>query len=149
VIDRLRYEHDDMVDVGYVGDFYALLRAVEALPKGAVLCLEGTATAADVVAFVEARQRPNPPSVERNTRWPTPHQFHLPLECMNLQELCSLAEQHAEPKIADHLVVYRDDWVLMWAHDAGADHVRLSRRLPPDVVARFKESLGSALRPET
>lgn len=144
---RLRYEHDDMIDIGYVGDFYALLRAVEVLPKDAVLCLEGTTTAADVVDFVKARQRPDPPSVEPNTPWPTPHHFHLPLDGTNLQELCSLTERHAEPEVADHLVVYRDDWVLLWAHDAGADHVRLSRRIPKDTLDQLKQSLGEALGP--
>ena len=143
---RLRYDHHDMINIGYVGDFYALLRAVEVLPNDAVLCLEGTATAADVVAFVEARQRRDPPSVEPNTVWPTPHQFHLPLDGTNLQELCSLAERHSEPEVADHLVVYRDDWVLLWAHDAGADRVRLSRRIPEETLDQFKGSLGAALR---
>lgn len=145
--DQLRYEHDDMIDIGYVGDFYALLRAVEVLPKDAVLCLEGTATAADVVAFVEARRRPDPPSVEPNTLWLTASSVSSSPEGTNLQELCSLAERHAEPEVADHLVVYRDDWVLLWAHDAGADHVRLSRRIPKDTLDQFKQSLGAALRP--
>ncbi len=54
--------------VGYVSDFYALLRAVdEAMPKDSTLCLEGTSVAPEVVAFLERRQAPVRSAIAANT----------------------------------------------------------------------------------
>ena len=139
----------DAVRVGYVSDFYALLRAIdEAMPREAVLCLEGTTVAPDVASFLESRQATHRKRVAPNTLWPEPRFFHLALTGTDLSELRALAEQHAEPEIAQHLVVYRDHEVLMWAHDAGMDYVWVSRQLPGSVVEAFRESLGDALRAE-
>ena len=138
---------DDALVVGYVKDFYALLRAIdEVMPEGAVLCLEGTSIVDEVAAFLDTRQPVDPPAVEANTLWPKPRLFHLPLSGTNLAELRALAEHHAEPEVADHLVVYRDRDVLLWAHDAGAGYVTASRFLPEETVERFRSSLGGALR---
>lgn len=143
----LRLSDDDALVVGYVKDFYALLRAIdEVMPKGAVLCLEGTSIVDEVAAFLDARQPVDRPAIEANTLWPKPRFFHLPLSGTNLAELRALSEHHAEPEVADHLVVYRDADVLVWAHDAGAGYVTVSRFLPEETVERFRSSLGGALR---
>jgi hypothetical protein len=145
----LTYDHEDMVDIGYVGDLHALLEAMKVMPETAVLCLEGTTVAPDIAAYVQARQPPDPPGIDPDTIWPTPSFFHLPLQGGNLQGLCELAAQHAGPEVADHFVVYDGTWVLLWAHDAGCDQVRISRRLPKPTVARLKAELGEALRRNT
>ena len=143
----LRLSDDDAVVVGYVKDFYDLLRVIdEVMPKDAVLFLEGTSIVPDVAAFLDARQPADRPAIEPNTRWPKPRSFHLPLAGANLRELRALAEGHAEPEVADHLVVYRAFEVLLWAHDAGAGYVSLSRALPDETIEQFWNSLGGALR---
>jgi hypothetical protein len=136
--------HDkDAVDVGYVRDLYELLRAIdEVLPKDAILYVEGTNIAPAVAEFLAARETSEKPAVEPNTIWPKPRVFHLPLSGTNLEEFRALADQHAEPEIADHLVVYRGRDVLLWAHDAGSDHVELSRALPRETLRRFTNSLA-------
>jgi hypothetical protein len=70
----------------------------------------------------------------------------LPLAGTNLADLRLLAEVHAEPEVADHLVVYRDDAVLLWAHDAGDGYVALSRSLPKETLHRFRAALADVLR---
>ena len=72
--------------------------------------------------------------------------FHLPLSGTNLGDLRELAERHAEPEVCDHLVVYREGEVLLWAHDAGSGDVMVSRKLPDEAVSGLEDSLGSALR---
>jgi hypothetical protein len=125
-----------------------LLRAIdETLPKDAVLCLEGTSIAPDVAAYLEDLEPDDPPPVARNTLWPRSRVFHLPLTGANLHELRTLAERHAEPEIADHLVVYRGETVLLWAHDAGYGYVAVSSELPEQTLAAFTAALGPALRP--
>jgi hypothetical protein len=143
----LRLHDEDAIDVGYVSDFYELLRVIdEVLPKDAILYLEGTSVAPAVSEFLTARDTGEAPAVALNTTWPKPRVFHLPLRGTNLEELRSLAGEHAEPEVADHLVVYRGSDVLLWAHDAGSGHVRLSRRLPHRTLERFTEALRASLR---
>jgi hypothetical protein len=140
----------DEVPVGYVSDFYVLLRAIdEVMPSDAVLCIEGTSVTRDVASFLESRQPPNPPAVAPNTLAPKPDFFHLPLVGSNLADLRALAERHAEPEVADHLLVYRDRQVLLWAGDVGDGYVSVSRHLPEDKIEAFRSALGPALRAET
>ena len=96
--------------------------------------------------FLRAHEASETPPVERNTIWPRPEVFHLPLAGTNLSDLRAIAENHAEPEVADHLTVYRGSEVLLVAHDAGAGHVCLARSLPQEAVDRFKAVLGASLR---
>ena len=149
VDEPLRLTEADTLVVGYVSDFSALLRAVdETMPKDSTLCLEGTSLAPDVVSFLERRQAPVQSAIAPNTLWPKPGSFHLSLEGTDLRKLRELAEHHAEPEIADHLVVYRGEHVLLWAHDAGYGYVEVSSSLPEETIERFRAALGSAVRPE-
>ena len=74
--------------------------------------------------------------------------IHFSLAARGLAELRELAEHHAEPEVADHLVVYRGSRVLLWAHDAGSGYVEVSDSLPEETIQRFREALGPALRPD-
>ena len=147
VDEPLRLSEAESVVVGRVSDFYALLRAVdETMPKDSVLCLEGTSI--DVVAFLEQRPSPAPARIDPNTLWPKPKFFHISLAGTNLTDLRALADHHAEPEIANHLVVYRAGRVLLWAHDAGSGYVALATSLGEQTIERFREALGDALHPK-
>ncbi|MBA2372396.1 MAG: hypothetical protein H0V71_12235 [Chloroflexi bacterium] len=137
---------EDVV-VGYVSDLYELLHAIdETMPTNSILYLEGTSIVQEVKDFLSAHQAAESREVEPNTRWPRPHTFHLPLEGTNLTELRQIADRYAEPEICDHLVVYRGDAVLLWAHDAGYGYVSVSRSLPDEITTPFQDVLGAALR---
>jgi len=147
--EELRFRDGESIMLGYVSDLYELLRAIdETMARDAVLCLESTTPARDVRRFLEERQASERPAVGAGTVWPKPELFHLPLSGTNLAELRTLVgEGHAEPEITDHLVVYRGDRVLLWAHDAGFGYVELARSLPDEVLDRFRAILGESLRP--
>jgi len=143
----------DSVDVGYVGDLYALIRAIAvAMPEGSVLELQGT-SAPDIQAFVQARAASSPARTHQGSPGPTvevglgvarvlPAQsLHLPITRENRAGLRRLAERHAEPEVCDHLVVYEPGRVLMEAWDAGYSHVLLDRHLPESLIERFRRSL--------
>jgi hypothetical protein len=139
-------ERDEM-RVGYVDDFYELLRAIdEAMPKGAVLYVEGSSIARDVAAFLDGHKAPDPRRIVAGTKWPKARVFHLPLSGTNLTELRKIAESHAEPEVADHLVVYRDEQVLLSAYDAGSNDIYLWRALPAETITAFQYALGDALQ---
>jgi hypothetical protein len=143
----LRFPRDGALELGRVSGLHELLAAISAaLPRDAVLYLEGTSFAPEVAQFLEAREPDETPKVERGTIWPRPRGFHLPLSGGGLEQLRVLAPRHAGPEVAHHLVVYRGGDVLLWAHDAGGGDVLLSRSLPAETVAAFVEALGGALR---
>src|SRR5689334_12962288 len=104
------------------------------MPKDSVLYLEGTSIAPDVATFLESRPAKDQREVTPNTLWPKPKVFHVPLAGDNVAQLRHLAENHADPEVADHLVVYRGDDVLLWAHDAGYGYVRVARNLRESIV---------------
>jgi hypothetical protein len=138
---------ENALEIGYVTDLYKLLRAIDlAMPKDAVLYVEATAIAPDVASFLETRTAQDRREITPNTLWPKPKVFHIPLTGDNIAEFRNLAEKHAEPEVADHLVVYRGEDVLLWAHDAGGGYVDVARDLSESIVAAFRDALGDAIR---
>lgn len=143
----LRYPAEGALEIGYVRDFYALLRAIDvAMPSEAILCLEGASIVDEVATFVEEHSASNPRELERNENSRKSRRHHMSLAGKNLSGLREIADHHAEPEVASHLMVYRDDSVLLWAHDAGYGYVQLSKSLGDETVAAFTAELGSGLR---
>jgi hypothetical protein len=141
--DHLRFDDADSLRLGRVDDFYALLRAIdEALPRDATLYLEGTSIAPEVKDFLASRPAPDVHGVAPGTLYPKPEAYHLPLKDLNLAELRSIAERHAEPEVADHLAVYRGNELLLTAYDAGNDDVYVARSLPGETVEGLQRALG-------
>jgi hypothetical protein len=139
----LRFANDESVSLGIVSDLYQLLRAIdETMPKDAVLYIEGTSVAPSIKEFLSSRPAPATRDVARSTISPVPDTFHLQLAGTNLTDLRSLAEGRAEPEIGDHIAVYRDDELLLFAPDAGGGEVLLAGSLPEETIESFRESLG-------
>jgi hypothetical protein len=143
----LDLREEDAIDVGYATSFHVLLRAIEAsMPDDAILYLEGEATAPAVAAFLREHAAAEPRELVANSTRSTAV-FHLPLADGNLGRLRLLAEDFIASEVASHLVVYRGDEVLLWAHQAGSGSVQLARSLPPAASERFRSALGSTFRP--
>lgn len=135
---------EDAINLGYVGDLYALLRGIEgAMPDDAVLYVEGTAIAPEIEEVLRAHAVEPVAHVTRGTIWPGPRSFHVPTTAVLLRRLCELADRHAAHEICDHLVVYRDGQVLLSAYDAGAETVWVRRDLPEKDLARLRELLSA------
>ncbi len=142
----LQLRDGDAIDLGFATDFHILLRAIEhAMPKDAVLYLEGGATPRTLAAFLRARQAVERRDVTPNGRGEA-ECFHLPLAGGNLQALRLLAEDCVSPEVARHLAVYRGDEVLLWARDAGNGPLLLAASLPDETIERFESALGASLR---
>ncbi|HET6172635.1 MAG TPA: hypothetical protein VFD90_08520 [Gaiellales bacterium] len=139
---------EDAIDLGYATDFHILLRAIdEAMPEDAILVLEGDATAPAVAAFLREHEAADRRELVPNSPGKV-QVFHLPLAHGNLSRLrLQVAEGCASPEIAFHLAVYREDEVLLWAHDAGDGSVLLALSLPDETIERFRAALGATLRP--
>ena len=114
----------------------------ETIPKGAILYMEGTSIATDIATFLAGRAVEGRMDIRRGTNWPRASTYHLPLKGDNIRMLGSLAgERHANPEICDHLVVYRDDRVLLEAYDVGSGDIRISDDLGPHGISRFQQAL--------
>jgi hypothetical protein len=145
-VPTLRFDEEQFEPLGYVRGLHALLTAIDtAHLDGAILFMEGNPTR-DVAELLAARSIAASVDVERGTIWPKQDLFHIPLVGTNLKELLELAELHAGPEICDHLVVYRDHEVLLWAHDAGDGYVLVGRTLEPGAISRLESALGPTLQ---
>lgn len=136
---------EDALDLGRALDFHILLRAIDqAMPTDATLALEGDTAAPAIREFLLAHQAPDPRELVPNSDGEVVL-FHLLLG--NLGKLRILAEDCGSFEIAFHLMVYRGDEVLLWAHDAGDGSLLVAQSLPPGTVGRLREALGPTLKP--
>jgi hypothetical protein len=138
---------EDALDLGFALDFHILLRAIdEAMPKDAILYLEGDETAPAVEEFLKAHEVSGRREISPNVRGKVVA-YHLPLAHGNLAELRLLAENCASPEVAFHLAVYRGDEILLWAHDAGDGSLEVASSLPDETLERLRAALGPTLKP--
>ena len=125
-------------------DFPAFLKSVSKLfPEDSVLYLEGTSIARDVQEFVTARAPESTTKVEMGTIWPRPQALHMLLTAENIAGLAALAEKHALPEICDHLHVYKDNAMLLEAHDVLDQCVSITGALPEERIRTLCEQLRS------
>jgi hypothetical protein len=144
--DPLRLRAADAIDLGFALDFHILLRGIdEAMPRDAILYLEGDATAPAVEEFLKAHEAPERREISPNVRGDPA--FHLPLADDNLGQLRLLAESCASPEVAFHLAVYRGDEILLWAHDAGDGSLYVAGSLADETIERLRTALGPTLKP--
>ena len=94
--------------------FEGMLNALKGwLPEDAVLYFEGGSTDAEIDDFMATYSVPEVAHVAMGTIWPRPKVFHVPATEAILTELARIMEHHAEPELADHFHVYRNDFVLL------------------------------------
>jgi hypothetical protein len=112
----------------------------ELIPQHTFLHVEATA-APDIRAFLEAHDAGPVTAVARGTWWPREQTYLLPLTKADLEAFRELAERHAEPEICTHLVVYREEQVLLTAYDAFDGDVFVTDDLPADTIDALRRRL--------
>ena len=121
--------------------FFSALRAL--VPKGSVLALQGP-RGRDVQTFLCDNPASTRTKVELGTIWPRIETYHVDCTDRNLRRLEELAGHHAQPEIAMHTHVYRDEQVLIEWYDAFDDPLEMSREFSAEDVARFCEECGGS-----
>jgi hypothetical protein len=81
--------------------------------------------------------------IKKGTIWPRPDCHHVPLTVDAMEALASYLERHPAALLCIHLLVYRDDAVLLEWYDAFDDPIRLTRAIDESIVADFAAALGS------
>jgi hypothetical protein len=113
-------------------DLTALITALhEPALRPATLFVEGTSMNHEVVELLAATAVEPAAQDLSGTIWPKSRQLHVPLTDDVVGSLAAFAARMAPPEVCDHLVVYRDDVVLLAAYDAGQDPVWLARAVSP------------------
>ena len=121
--------------------FFRILRT--AFPGATTLFVEGTCIADDVRAFYSSACESGPHLPARQTIWPRPTQFRLPMDDQTLRALMELAASHAEPEVFDHIFVYVGSDPLLEYPDAFAPNspIFISGDLPEPRVRWFAQEL--------
>jgi hypothetical protein len=133
--------HWRVEDMDFSRFFGALPRVV---PEGSMLYIENTQFARDVNDYLVPRAVQAPQhAVKAGTIWPKPRFFHVPVTRPVMHGLAELAERHAAPEVADHMVVYRDSTILIEWYDAGFDPIFLSREIDENTVREFGVQIGA------
>jgi hypothetical protein len=123
-------------------DFASLLMALpELLPEECVLYFEGGWPSGELLKFLQEHSVPERAHVAYGTIWPKPSVFHLPATLKTMSRLAELMGSCADPELAIHFHVYRDQCVLLEWHDAFTQPMLLSGELSEQTVRRFAEAL--------
>ena len=88
------------------------------LPDGSVLYFECGYPDEEIDNFMEQYSISEQTHISFGTRWPKTKVFHVPATKELLISLCKIMEHHAEPELAVHFHVYRQEKVLIEWHDA-------------------------------
>jgi len=116
------------------------------LPDGAVMCFEDGSPDAELRAFMAGYSLPKQSHVPIGTIWPKPLVFHVPASEAALVELARIMERHAEPELAIHFHVYRQEtWLLQW-YDAFSAPLLLSGSIPREKVEVLACRMGGRIR---
>ncbi|MHC4544155.1 MAG: hypothetical protein ACYTDW_06660 [Planctomycetota bacterium] len=106
-------------------------------PPSSTLCIEGTSIAEDVKSYLDAHRVKKITKVHLGTLWPRPSVYHVPCDEQTLSGLVKLAAKHAQPELADHLYVYKDQELLLEWNDAFSDPIYISKKVSEDKVSSF------------
>ena len=119
----------------------------EIFPDGSILQLEGTPSP-DVKEYLCARLTDDTLKISKGTIWPHPECFRISIMKENMNGLAELSKSHAEPEFCDHLVIYRDNEVLMEWHDAflHKSEMDISGSLPAETVKEFCDALNTSYK---
>ena len=124
-------------------EFPAFFRAlVDLVPDGSIAYLEGGFPPEDLESFLKERSTPEVSHVAMGTIWPRPKIFHMPATPENLLRLAEFAEHCAEPEVAIHFHVYRDNTILLEWFDVFDNPMYISMEIPEKKIIEFCKKLG-------
>jgi hypothetical protein len=116
------------------------------LPDDAILYLEDGSPDEKISAFFDQHAVCVTTRVAAGTLWPPPKTVYLPATDTVLAGLAELASDHAEPELAIHFHVYRNDTVLIQWHDAFGQPMLLSGSFSESEVIALARKLDRDYR---
>jgi len=127
--------------------FHELFNALQGwLPEGVILYFEGGSPDAEINDFMATYSVQEQAHVAMETIWPRPKIFHVPATTAILTELSRIMEHHAEPELAFHFHVYKNNSVLLEWHDAFSQPMLINGTISEEQVRVFAERTGKKFR---
>jgi hypothetical protein len=115
-------------------------------PEDAVLYFEGGSPDTEIDNFIAKHSISEVSHVAMGTIWPRPKVFHVPATATVLTELSRIMKHHAEPQLAVHFHVYRNDTVLLEWHDTFSQPMLMNGSIPEEKVKVFADKIGKSFR---
>ena len=103
---------------------------------------EGTSISHDVKECYELHREDGKYLPKAQTIFPFSKKFRCKFSYNFMADLASLARKHAERELLDHVVLYKELEELLFWHDAFANVLLVSRKVPESVVSSFAAGLG-------
>jgi hypothetical protein len=125
--------------------FDGFLREVSNLvPADSTLYIENTTFDPDVTEYLgEHAIQDRVHEIQPGTILPKPKYFHVPITAPVMSGLAKIAERHAEPEIASHMVVYHERRILLEWYDAGSDPIFVSKDIAEASMKAFCAKIGA------
>jgi len=115
-------------------------------PEDAILYFEGGSPDEEIGNFIATHSVTEVSHVAMGAIWPRPKVFHIPATETILTELARIMKQHAEPELAIHFHVYRNEIVLLEWHDAFSQPMLMNGTIPEEKVKVFADRIGKSFR---
>jgi hypothetical protein len=116
------------------------------VPEDAVLYFEDGSPDAEIDNFIATYSVPEVSHVAMGTIWPRQRVFHVQTTETILNELARIMKHHAEPELAIHFHIYRNDSILLEWHDAFSQPMLMSGDIPEEKVKVFANKIGKNFR---
>ena len=127
-------------------DYIAFFNALADLaPDGSLLQISGSPDP-DVEEVL--RQWLKEPSQQIIEHWRTSAIYEAPITSENMATLARLAQNHAEPEVAEQFLVFHGEVLILHWYDAPADPICISCSMPESKVSQFAERLGATVKKE-
>ena len=114
------------------------------IPEDSVLYFEDGSPDREISDFFAMHSISEVSHVAIGTIWPGPKVFHVPATKIVLTELARIMNRHAEPELAIHFHVYRNDSILIEWHDAFSQPMLIGGEISEEKVNAFAEKIGKS-----
>jgi len=129
--------------------FSCLFQAlVDLLPNESILYFEGGSPSGKLLEFINNNSIPEQIHIAVGTIWPKPKCYHVPASGQNLSKLKEISNSIADPELAVHFHVYKEEEILLEWHDAFSNPMLLSGKFNEEKIKQFSDKLGMKYKPK-
>ena len=114
--------------------------------EGAILAISGSSLETVVKDYLNVLKVKPSKGTRCEPYFLGPEAYHIPITVNNLNHLADIAENHAEPEVADHIIVYRDTSVLLEWYDVGSNPIWLARDIAKETADDFGRAIGCEIK---
>ncbi|MBD3362493.1 hypothetical protein GF362_02130 [Candidatus Dojkabacteria bacterium] len=134
-------------EVQGIKDYPSLFKNLgQIIPDDSVLYFEGGSPSNDLLEFLQKNKITDDVKIKFGTIFPRPTVYKIPATNKNLRTLSKITEGYAEPEVAVHFHVYKDDKLLVEWFDAFFQSMLLSSIFSEKKVQNFTKSIGATYK---